>query len=224
MNEKLRYERKFVIDNLSKKHIEAIIKKNNAMFKEIYYERQINNIYWDTIRKQSFKENDSGISERKKIRVRWYGNLIGEIKKPVLELKNKHNKLTGKKVFKLKSFQFNNLNDIKKIKNEIIKTNLVPKNIIEKFKWLKPSLINSYVRKYFLSIDRKYRITIDTDLKYYDLKGKGLNKEINENNKIVVELKYNPQHGNEVERITNQFPFRLYKNSKYATGIELLKY
>jgi len=84
-----RYERKFFIDNMSKRKVESIIKLNPANFKEIYKERIINNIYLDSLSKNSYTDNIDGNMERTKSRIRWYGSLFGEIANPILEFKIK---------------------------------------------------------------------------------------------------------------------------------------
>ena len=84
-----RYERKFFIDNMSKRKVESIIKLNPANFKEIYKERIINNIYLDSLSKNSYTDNIDGNMERTKSRIRWYGSSFGEIANPILEFKIK---------------------------------------------------------------------------------------------------------------------------------------
>ena len=53
------------------KFYEFLNKKN---FKEIYPERQINSIYFDTTNLDFFHDSEEGISPRKKVRVRYYNN------------------------------------------------------------------------------------------------------------------------------------------------------
>jgi len=84
-----RYEKKFIIDQLCHQEIEQLIKHNPAMFSEIFYERRVNNLYLDSLDFTNYNENLSGITERLKIRIRWYGKVFGVIKKPTLELKIK---------------------------------------------------------------------------------------------------------------------------------------
>ena len=44
-----RYERKFTVPNeFSLKSIEQFIKRNKALFREVFQIRQVNNIYFDT--------------------------------------------------------------------------------------------------------------------------------------------------------------------------------
>ena len=88
--------------------------------------------------------------ERTKIRIRWYGELFGAIKQPILELKIKKGLLGKKEQFLLQpiniGIDFNCQDIIHSIKNSKL-----PKEIEEGLKSVKPVIINRYVRKYFLS-------------------------------------------------------------------------
>ena len=98
------FERKFVIDNMTFQQIEDFVLENSFLFSEIYNKRKINNIYFDDIKFSAYHENIEGLSDRKKYRLRWYGDFYGEVKNPVLELKIKKASL-GKKIrFDIKNF------------------------------------------------------------------------------------------------------------------------
>ena len=66
--QKFRYERKFIVE-LDAEEIEYLIKHHPFMFSEIFYKRNVNNIYLDSVDLQNYKENLAGDSERVKIRV-----------------------------------------------------------------------------------------------------------------------------------------------------------
>ena len=57
--------------------IEHIISLNAGMFTPIYNERTVNNIYLDTIGLTNFYDNVYGVTNRTKLRIRWYENLLG---------------------------------------------------------------------------------------------------------------------------------------------------
>ena len=84
-----RYERKFFIDNLTIEKIESIVRLNSFVFSEIYSSRYINNIYFDTYSFSNYFDNVDGLSDRFKVRIRWYGELFGIINEPKLEIKLK---------------------------------------------------------------------------------------------------------------------------------------
>ena len=83
-----------------------------------------------------------------------------------------------------------------------------------------------YNRRYFESADHNFRITVDSILEYYNIKltnNNFINKYIDLES-IILELKYNQNFDHEAMNITNGFPFRLTKSSKYINGIEKLYY
>ena len=218
-----RIERKFIIPERMTHSIEEVIKSNSALMRKIFYPRFINNIYFDNSRFQFFFENIDGVSERMKMRIRWYGNLKGEIKKPVLEFKQKDG-LTGSKTsVALPSF------DIKDIYRPGFLSSLFQKANLDMRKKvlmlsLKPSVINRYQRKYFLSFDQKFRVTLDHHLEYYSASSpeKLSSRGLKDNLSMIMELKYAPIHQLESAIITQEFPFRVIKNSKYVRGVQIL--
>jgi len=91
-----------------------------------------------------------------------------------------------------------------------------------KLRALRPVLLNQYKRKYFQSADKNYRITVDTDLRFYRI-GNYSNPflhQVTDNGHIILELKYNKEMDDNVGLITNAFPFRLTKSSKYVSAID----
>ena len=220
-----RYERKFNITELPCRKIILLVKQHPEMFREIYNERTINNIYLDTHNKKSYYENEAGIAGRTKYRIRWYGKSQNKVKNPKLELKIKKGLVGSKVSYDIPSFEldkyFNYFNYLK-----IIRDKNLPNLIKEELKSLKPSLLNNYCRRYFLSNNKNFRITIDYNQNYSMIKIKDnlfLNK-IADDNSVILEIKYNLDRDKDIERITNYFPFRMTKNSKYMNGVDKLSY
>ena len=216
-----RYERKFVIGGLSRAGIIQIVKTHPSAFSEIFHEKYVNNIYLDTPNLTYFLENVMGKSRRKKVRIRWYGEMFGEIKKPVLEFKLKAGAVGDKLSFRLKAFTLDENFD----QNTLIETfadSDLPDWVREDIIPLEPHLLNSYTRKYFLSFDKKFRTTIDNKLFYYDISRRNnsyLKKSVNETG-IIVELKYNFKDDDMANSVSGNFPFRMTKSSKYVNGVE----
>ncbi|RLD65619.1 MAG: hypothetical protein DRI84_06455 [Bacteroidetes bacterium] len=218
-----RYERKFFISGLSKHEVEAAVKLHPSMFDEIYYERNINNIYFDSFDMVNFFDNVDGQSQRVKFRIRWYGELLGFIEKPVLEVKIKQGQLGGKLHYPLDSFYLDEQFTNNKIRDIISKAK-IPDELKYILVSLNYTLLNRYTRKYFQSKDKKYRITIDSDMKYVHLShlyNSYLNEFVDYLNNIL-ELKYDKDDDEGARVITNHFLFRMTKSSKYVTGIERL--
>ena len=218
-----RFEKKFFIPEQLTHSIEEIIKLNSSLARKIFTPRFINNIYFDNSKFQYFFENIDGVSERIKVRIRWYGDFEGRINEPFLEFKKKVGSVGSKKKFRLPSF---NLSDIY-LPNFLSflfrrsKLGIFEKNLML---GLKPTLINRYQRKYFLSFDKKFRITLDKHLEYFlinssqSIFSRGLKDEL----RMIMELKYAPKHQFESAIITQELPFRVIKNSKYVRGVQTL--
>ena len=222
-SESNRFERKFIIPERLTHSIEEIIKSNSALMRKIFYPRFVNNIYFDNPSFRFYFENIDGVCERMKMRIRWYGNLKDRIKKPVLELKQKHGLTGTKSFFRMPSFNLSDIYQPGFLSSLFQKTNLEmrKKNLILS---LKPTLINRYQRKYFLSLDQKFRLTIDDHLEYFpvsspeQLSSGGLKDSLN----MIMELKYSPIYQLESANITQEFPFRVIKNSKYVRGVQII--
>ena len=220
-----RYERKFTVPiAFSIRTIEQFIKRNRSLFREVFYQRQVNNIYFDTVGYNDYFDNVLGVSDRKKTRIRWYGDTFGEIKKPVLEIKIKKGLVGDKWSYKLTPFTLDNSFTSKKIQ-DIFKTSNLPLPILESVKMTLPTLLNAYQRKYFLSADNKFRVTLDFDLLYYkiDKRFNNFNIKPNPDENKIIELKYGLQDDTNANATATQFPFRINKNSKYVNGVNTIK-
>ena len=116
LNDKIyRYERKYFITEITGKDIDYIVKIHPAMFSEIFHERSVNNIYFDSPELNNYFDNIDGNMYRVKSRIRWYGRTFGVIEKPVLELKIK-NGLLGRKVsYSLDTFKLDGHFNMQKI-------------------------------------------------------------------------------------------------------------
>ena len=216
-----RYERKFFITEINSKDVDAIVKLHPAIFSEIFHERSVNNIYFDTPELNNYFDNIDGNMYRVKSRIRWYGRTFGVIEKPVLELKIKNGLLGRKEAYSLDTFKLDGHFNMQKIVQIIQNTN-IPEFIAIGIKSSQPTLLNKYDRRYFLSADKRYRITIDTNQIFYRIGSQNnffLNKIKNDLN-VILELKYNINFDEDANHITEHFPFRLTKSSKYVTGIE----
>jgi VTC domain len=217
-----RYERKFRILELSRSQVEAIVRINSAHFSEIFESRWINNIYLDTWSMSSYHENLVGCShDRIKYRIRWYGELLGNVAKPVLELKIKHGEVNRKVSYPLAPFAIPKVLSSSEI-SDLLANCEAPASLRGELLKLKPVIVNRYQRNYFLSEDRQFRLTIDSDIEFYDASRNGgsMRFQQREHGAVVVELKYPVEAAPRVNQISQQFPFRMTRNSKYVSGVE----
>lgn len=219
--DKWRYERKFVISYLDKHQVESIVKLHPAMFSEIHQERIVNNIYLDTTSFGNYVDNQIGQNEREKIRIRWYGEISDMIHTPTLEIKMKYNFLGGKVNFPLgKICLAGNIRPFEI--QRTIKESKIPDKIKAHLMNHEIKTYNRYSRRYFISKDEIFRITVDTNLEYvllntpYD----SLNNKIIDKHNIILELKYDMAYERFAHFITSHLPFRMTKSSKYVNNIE----
>ncbi len=219
-----RCERKFIVSNLTFEEIERLIRHNPSIFSEIFYERQVNSMYLDFVSLESYRDNIEGSPKRLKIRIRWYGEIFGLIKNPVLELKIKEGEIGRKLTFPLNQFTLNENFSKELLQKEVFDKSDLPDWLNEKLKLTQPFMLNCYKRKYFLSDNKAYRITLDKDLIFFDIKNNQnfFRHKLEDKQNIILEIKYNKKDDNKVEQITQHFPFRLTKSSKYVFGVNLL--
>ena len=215
-----RYERKFTAEGYSRQRILYYIKNHPALFREIFHKRQVNNIYFDTPAKQYYDDNVIGLAARKKIRIRWYGEVFGTIHQPKLEFKIKQGLVGDKWTFNLPPFELTRNTSINW--EDLFRRADLPAPIREQLRELSPNLLNFYHRSYFRSADQRFRLTLDSQLGFYLLNRTFHNFSIERQSKSlhILELKYNLQAAEAADTISNHFPFRMDKFSKYVTGLE----
>lgn len=220
-----RYERKFVASRFSRLAAEAVVKQNSAFFTPVFYPRRVNNIYFDTPGLDCYFDNLFGSGERWKARIRWYNSRFGLIEKPILELKIKKGLTGTKRSFPLPEFCVDEQYFDFKVVTGLLKKAEIPEEIKMRLAAMQPVLLNCYQRSYFSSFDKKFRITVDTDLEYFNLRPtwNHLRHVYKEPTKAVIELKYDQKHDSEACKISNELPFRLDKNSKFVAGMSYFR-
>ena len=215
-----RYEIKFVTLNTNYALIKNWLKLNNYNFKKQYNDRIINNIYFDTYDLDTFKENIFGNSSRIKTRFRWYGPFEKK-NSGNLELKYKRNVYGWKERFTISNLHLENKIDWKFVINKIYEK--LPLNI--KFFFNNnniPQIINQYEREYFISENKKFRITIDKNKKVFDqrkMQKVNLEKKTTIQNYIVIEIKFEKSCYNQAGDLLQNIPMRVSKKSKYINSI-----
>ena len=226
LGENLRYERKFIYENTNLDDLIGEVLINSYCFKEVFYRRTINNIYYDDGGFSYFHQNVSGDGKREKCRIRWYGDEFTEIENPTFEVKKKFGEVGDKISYKLKGYKSTLSSiDIKEFEHLVFENeSKVNKSVISKFQQLTPALYNTYERRYFLSFCNRFRITLDYNMNFYNPNHKnykGSHKSISQD-EIILELKYDMAHDNESRKLTQQLRSRLSKNSKYVRGVEMV--
>jgi hypothetical protein len=150
--------------------------------------------------------------------------MLGEVKRPVLEFKIKRGMVGAKDAFELKPFAVETGMGAEAVFQSIAGSDL-PAEALRALHGYEPVLLNRYQRKYFISADRLYRITVDWNLDYYrfDRHANTFRCRRHDRESTVVELKYSGEIDRIDDRVAGYFPFRVTRMSKFVTGMHLVE-
>jgi hypothetical protein len=226
----LRKEIKFKIFELDRStFISWLLGTSN--FRQSYPDRTICSLYYDTIEYDFAYNNMTGVSDRTKLRVRWYpSGSNNEDKQPknslitcFLERKRKSNDLSdkvtlGEKTFENYNSMLNQLMILRSWVNQISSIHTEP-NI----SYVKETALITYNRRYFEHIIfPNLRLTVDNDIFFKDINTFTKSTHISKNY-FVVELKYSHNDEKFIHEIMKTFPFRRTRYSKYLNAMSNLK-
>ncbi len=206
-----RIEKKFVFGKYKEDYLEKILLSNG--FTKLYPSRYINSIYLDTLNFDFARDNINGVSKRKKIRFRWYNEDVSNIS---LEEKNKQNFQVKKIVDKTINFN-SKKNLLQNLKDYLLNFEKEYNNFNYKF-----ILKTKYLRSYWISNDKKFRATIDVNIKASPISDLNRYLELNE---TILEFKFSPYNENNFRNLffENNFNMRSKKYSKYLQSFTLLE-
>ena len=161
-----RVENKYIVSNkdiaLIKGRLNGFLPRDSHQFGESYL---IRSLYFDTYDEKCISENDSGVDDRKKYRIRTYGESDGFIR---LEIKEKRNSLTKKsscvitrdeaKVLALRDCFSDNIPEFgeRRVLNEFL--------LERKCNGLLPKAVIEYERSAYVYKIGNVRITIDQNI------------------------------------------------------------
>lgn len=221
-----RYEVKFVLPSSSYEWVKNWILVHPLCFEQSYPARVINNIYFDSPDLKAFEDNLSGISDRTKLRFRWYGsqNAANRISGKI-EVKRKRNKVGWKYASaidlssSLEQMQWDDFH--KDIYSSLADEILMFYEIFQT-----PVLMNSYHREYFVSKRKNLRLTVDRDLQFFDQRissGPRSTFCLCAEEILVLELKVGLNIAEqELHPIISGIPFTATRLSKYILGVQRL--
>ena len=161
-----RKEKKYRLSYFETLEIKKILNKKGMS--QLYPQRRINSCYFDNDKFELFADSEEGLLPRKKVRIRWYENNLDFKKETKISSIEGRFKISNK-IDHLKSLE--NLKEIRFFEND--------------YGQLFPVMIVSYLREYYSF--KNLRITIDTKIKYIDLRFK--TEPTLDDNECVVEIK-----------------------------------
>ena len=158
----MRHERKFLIEENFQIKVNNFLLENR--FLNHYPSRIVNSIYYDTFCFRRYHESEEGVSEREKCRIRFYNS---DIKNLILEYKVKSSEIGWKKYEQLPLKKSEKKDYYKSIVTKNSDNNInklfIPRTL-NKIDF--PSLFVTYKRYYYISFDKRIRITVDMKLNF----------------------------------------------------------
>lgn len=221
MDQDLRYELKMAVNGRLLPNARNWLRLHPAGFRPAYPIRLVNSLYLDTPHLNALTANIVGVSDRQKLRLRWYGDFRqNPVIQPMLELKFKHNLVGGKKRFPLPTSL-----DLRQPWSVILAT--LYKQVPTDWQPLlaaasQPTLINQYRRDYFVTPDGQIRATLDYDQRAYDQRftpRPNLYHPLPAADLLVIEVKSEVAQADRLEAIMAHFPAQRTRNSKYANAM-----
>jgi len=214
-----RYEVKLVEDHAGLADLMQWLYSATSATK-VYNDRVINSIYFDDTNFSSVRDNLAGIAQRRKLRLRWYGD--SEISLPTFEVKIRNGRLGYKKSYPINSIKSNLFSsNLEKISsaclNELQEYNVLFDDHIT------PTLLVKYKREYFQTHDG-IRITIDQNINFSEIQLYSKINELNSYsyNSIVIELKFEPNMKQTVAELIRPLHSSPKRHSKYLIGMAKL--
>jgi hypothetical protein len=218
--DELRYELKMVYDGLQLFEMRRWVRSHCGGFITAYPARKVNNIYFDTIDFDTLSDHLSGVSERRKLRYRWYGNTQEQISGH-LEIKQKLNRLGSK--LRQRIAQPLELNSSSWEKIMFILRNHTVGYFYELLHISNPILINRYDREYYVTADGKIRLTLDYNHKSYDQRFSlqpNLRFAQPMLERAIIEFKTDVENSAELANIIAEFPLRVSQHSKFLDSMD----
>lgn len=217
-NVQARYEIKLVCPLDWLPQVESAVRLHLEGFRTAFPPRRVNNIYLDSWDTSGVTSNLDGVSERAKLRWRWYGPAWGGAGQ--IELKRKRGLVGWKEVCAVPE----PLDWRQQPWLEFL--DALRQRADDRFKvWLSqvgsPTIVNHYERGYYVSWDGQLRLTLDTRQVVYDQRFSrypNLRYRAPVADALIVELKADARLAKRLSVALNALPLRWDRNSKYVNG------
>ena len=217
-----RYEVKLVAPSFGLPLARSWIRAHSGAFAVSYPPRIVNNLYMDTHDMQWLDESVEGLSERRKVRLRWYGDQTGTIA-AVFEVKRKRDRAN----WKLRHPVAEPLD----LTTGATWRGIVSRSLGSLPGWIRaeigadlvPVLVNRYRREYYEGGTGKLRITIDSEQDVYDQRlsaRPNFTRRAPGRDSVIIEVKGPLDDWERIKEVAAELPIRVTRNSKYAIGYE----
>jgi hypothetical protein len=218
-----RHEVKFAAYTTEYAGLRHWLNMHPAGFFSPYPDRQVNNVYFDTWDYRAYAENLAGVSERSKVRYRWYGDSAGPAPGS-LEVKQKRNHFGWKLRFRIADAPYKAGEEWRDIRHSL-RSQLPEDGQL----WLDqnplPVMLNRYRREYYETADRLIRATIDIDQRVYDQRSgtlPNLDRPAIMQDTLVVEFKFARVDRADAVKLLAKMPVRIGRHSKYMNAVRAI--
>lgn len=219
----LRFEVKYVAQATLLPELLMWLRMHPANLSEVYANRTVNNVYFETHDFAAYRDSLEGISQRTKVRYRWYGD--DEPFAPGhLEVKRRRGRTGVKSAWQVKE-RIGGPDQRWTTLLRALRACVPPAARL----WLEgfpcPTLINRYRRAYWSTPEGGARVTVDWGHTVFDQRYHAypnLTGRANLPDCVIIELKLGPEHRTFADAITQSLPLRPRRNSKYCTGVGAL--
>lgn len=203
--------------------VRAWIQMHPMHWRQPFPPRQINNIYLDSPTSWGVNANLSGVGDRAKLRLRWYGECVCCIGAARLELKRRLGTAGWKEIY-----SFDAALDLRRDTwTEIVfkMEHSVPEYVAALLlRYPMPVLINAYQREYYATPDEMLRLTVDYRLRAYGQRSScvpNLSRAVVLPDEAVIELKApcDPAARRRLDAALSYFPLSVDRFSKYVQGV-----
>lgn len=187
-----------------------------------YTERGVSSLYFDTYDNEFIMANLSGLSQRVKLRLRWYKTAINDFHKPTLEFKIRSN-ILGKK----SNMEMNELDNNQTIKTITNLCNTRARENGNSARYLNyqpftPTLLIQYTRQYYENING-LRLTVDRDIKCTIPGDRIIDSDYfwTDFGYKLAEIKIQTNDSKDGMELLQSLPFKNKRHSKYMMGLHL---
>jgi hypothetical protein len=213
----LRYELKYVVERLALSSLRARLRLDPSGLRAAHPPRRVQSLYLDTGTGRALAENLAGVSERCKLRFRWYGEAADRVE-GALERKLRRDQLGWKE--RARAAAPLALEGARKSAFLRALARALPAAWgARALAGLEPAQWIAYTREYYESADRRVRVTLDRELRCHDLRfgarlARTARRPLPELG--VLELKARPEHEAELRAIAARLPAAASRCSKYV--------
>lgn len=222
-----RYEIKFILDEGKLGELLSWIYSSTG-FSPAFEPRYVNSLYFDDLSYQSARDNLAGVSDRRKMRIRWYHfSDVDDFSLPALEFKYRTGRLGHKTSVSLSGFR-DTLFDTKmdefypQLCKELAGLGTAQNLALDDF--YMPTLRVQYLREYFQD-PRGLRLTIDKRIQFFQAhSSSNLRDGIGAQYPLTVaEIKFSPHQKQAVVEMLRTLHLMPKRHSKYLVGLSIFE-